>query len=287
MDKNSGNNIVADKALFIPAKIGVIGHGVVGQALTYGFSYTSKGRDQIMFYDKFKPGGWPLKEVVSKSDFIFICLPTPMKDDESGIDLSIIEESIDKISKYTDHTDKVIVIKSTVVPGTTRSLIRKYPHSQFCFNPEFLTEANSVNDFLNTKMIIIGAENDKISRKVGNLYSLHFPNSQIEFTDSITAEMVKYFRNSFLAMKVIFANTWYDFCLAHGVNYKEVKRLGAADPRIVDAHLNVTNERGFGKKCLPKDLVALIGEFRNKGVDASLFEKIWEINKHIRKIRDW
>lgn len=272
--------------LLVPIHLGIIGYGFVGQAVANGFDKTSAGLDTIRYYDKYKDS-LSLEEVVKKSEFIFICLPTPMKENEAGIDLTIVNDSIDEITKYTDNTDKIIIIKSTVIPGTTANFEKKYPKSQFAFNPEFLTEANFLEDFLNADRTIIGAKNDLVSRRVAVIYRQRFPQTVIYQTDPTTAEAVKYFANAFLALKVTFANFFYDYCQKIGIKYEEVKKMAAQDARIVDAHLDVTSLRGFGLKCFPKDLVALIGEFKKKGVDASLFETMWQYNKKIRQVHDW
>lgn len=273
--------------LINPAKLGIIGYGIVGQALAYGFSQENiKDKYQIKYYDKFKDTE-SLESVVRDSEFIFICLPTPMKADESGIDLSIIEDSISEITKLTNGTDKIIVIKSTVTPGTTQALEKKYPKTNFAFNPEFLTEANYLEDFLNADRTIVGASNDLTSRRVIALYRQRFPKMKIFQTDTITAEMVKYMANAFLATKVIFANQMFDICQSLGIKYEEVKQMVVADHRIYDSHLDVTTAKGFGAKCFPKDIVALIGKAKELGLKPELLEKVWEINKKIRKIHDW
>lgn len=263
-------------------KIGIIGYGIVGQAIAYGFS-TAK----ICIYDKYKNEFKKLAPVIKKSEFIFICLPTPIKEDGSGIDLSIIEESVKLISKWTDGTEKIIVIKSTVVPGTTVSFIKRYPQSLFAFNPEFLTEANYLQDFVNTDRIIIGATNDKVSRRVVALYLQRFPKTPIFQTDPTTAEMVKYMANCFLATKVIFANEMYDICAKLGVKYDEVKKMVVADRRIFDSHIDVTSARGFGGKCFPKDFLALRALAKKMEVDTTILDSVWKKNLSIRKIRDW
>ncbi len=273
--------------LITPAKLGIIGYGIVGQALAYGFSQPDiKNKYEIRFYDKYKDTE-SLESVVAASEFIFICLPTPMREDESGIDLSIIENSIAEISQYTDNTDKIIVIKSTVVPGTSASLEKKHPKSNFAMNPEFLTEANYLEDFVNADRTIVGANNDLISRRLVALYRQRFPRMKIFQTDTTTAEMVKYMANSFLATKVIFANEMFGICQALGIKYEEVKNMVAADHRIFDSHLDVTTARGFGGKCFPKDVVALIGRAKELNLDPKLLETAWNINKKIRKVRDW
>lgn len=276
----------AKSDLTVLINLGIIGYGFVGQAVANGFDSASGGRDIIRYYDKYKDT-LSLEEVITKSEFIFVCLPTPMKKDESGIDLSIIEESMKDVTKYTDNTDKIVVIKSTVTPGTTASLQKKYPKSQLVFNPEFLTEANFLEDFLNADRTVIGASSDLASRRVAVIYRQRFPKTKIYQTDPTTAEAVKYFANAFLALKVTFANFFYDYCQKIGIKYEEVKKMAAFDKRIVDAHLDVTTLRGFGGKCFPKDLVALIGEFKKAGVDVSLLETMWEYNKKVRKVHDW
>lgn len=272
--------------LIVPINLGIVGYGFVGQAVANGFNISSGSKDTILYFDKFKDST-PLKEVIGSSDFIFICLPTPMKEDESGIDLSIINESISEITKFTDNTDKIIVIKSTVIPGTTARLEKAYPKSLFAFNPEFLTEANFLEDFINAERTVIGANNDLVSRSVAVIYRQRFPKTQIFQTDPTTAELVKYFANAFLSLKVTFANFFYDYCQKIGVKYEEVKKMAAKDSRIVDKHLEVTTQRGFGGKCFPKDLVSIMGEFKKAGVDVSLLESMWQYNKKIRKVHDW
>ncbi len=272
--------------LLVPINLGIVGYGFVGQAVANGFQIASGGKDTIRFFDKFKDS-LSLEEVVKKSEFIFICLPTPMKEDESGIDLSIINASVKDITKYTNGTDKIIVIKSTVIPGTTKRLEKEYPNSKFAFNPEFLTEANYLEDFLNADRTVIGANNDLVSRSLAVIYRQRFPKTKIFQTDPTTAELVKYFANAFLSLKVTFANFFYDYCQKIGVKYEEVKKMASFDKRIADYHLEVTTQRGFGGKCFPKDLISIMGEFKKAGVDTSLLETMWKYNKKVRKVHDW
>ncbi|MBI2040321.1 UDP-glucose/GDP-mannose dehydrogenase family protein [Candidatus Microgenomates bacterium] len=283
--KPNGSMISAD--WISPADIGIIGFGIVGQALAYGFSQPEVAdKYHIKYYDKFKESS-PLEDVVSDSEFIFICLPTPMRADESGIDLSIIEDTIAQITKMTNGTDKIIVIKSTIVPGTTANFEKRYPKSNFCFNPEFLTEANYLEDFINADRTVIGANNDLTSRRVIALFRQRFPHMKIFQTDTTTAEMVKYMANAFLSTKVIFANEMFDICQVLGIKYEEVKSMVAADRRIGGSHMDVTTSRGFGGKCFPKDMVALIGRAKDLGIQPKLLETVWNINKKIRKVHDW
>ncbi len=262
-------------------RIGIIGYGIVGQAVEYGFS-----KEEIHVYDKFKPSE-SLKEVVQKSDYIFVCLPTPIKKDESGIDLSIIDEAIAKIVRIARKSDKIIIIKSTVIPGTTKGYITKYKDNLFCFNPEFLRERSFLQDFVNSDRIIIGAENDLVLRRVSSIYQSTMPKIPIFLTDPTTAEMVKYMANCFLATKVIFANEMFEICEKLGIKYEEVKKMVTADKRIYDSHLDITSARGFGGKCFPKDLLALRALAKKMGVDTKILDAVWAKNLKIRKFRDW
>lgn len=261
--------------------IGIIGYGIVGQAVEYGFHDY-----EIHLYDKFKQTE-TLEEVVKKSEFIFICLPTPIKSDESGIDLSIIDDNIANIVKYTDNTDKIIVIKSTVVPGTTEAYAKKYPNSIFSFNPEFLREASFLQDFVTADRVVIGSSTDSVFRRLSALYQSVMPTVPIFYTDATSAEMVKYMANCYLATKVIFANEMYDICQSLGIKYEEVKKMVVSDKRIVDTHLDITTVRGFGGKCFPKDLLALRAMAKGRKIDTSILDTVWKKNLSIRTVRDW
>ncbi len=261
--------------------IGIIGYGIVGQAVHYGFS-----RSNVHIYDKYKNTD-TLEDVVASSEYIFVGLPTPTMADESGIDLSIVDEMVAKIAKIAAGTDKIVIIKSTVTPGTTEKYIKKYPKVLFCFNPEFLRESSSLSDFVNTDRIVVGASSDDTFRRVSSLYQSITPMVPIYYTDPTTAEMVKYMANCYLATKVIFANEMYDICEKIGVKYGEVKKMVVADKRIKDTHLDITTTRGFGGKCFPKDLLSLRAMAKSKGVNTAILDAVWKKNLAIRKTRDW
>lgn len=261
--------------------IGIIGYGIVGQAVEYGFK-----SEKIFIYDKFKQY-LSLEEVCKNSEFIFVCVPTPFLEDHSGIDLSIVEENVNQIADYIKGTDKILVIKSTVAPGSTESFHQKYPEINICFNPEFLTEANFLEDFVKADRCIVGAFDDLTSRRLVALYRKHFPHMPIFQTDPTTAEMVKYMANCFLATKVTFANEMYEICEKLGIKYEEVKKLVVADHRIFDSHLDITTVKGFGGKCFPKDMIALMGAADKMGIDTEIMDAVWKKNLKIRKVKDW
>ncbi len=271
--------------------IGVIGYGFVGKAVAYGFADYDRinGREpkhQVLIYDKFKPYH-ELDEVLEKSEVLFICLPTPFHEDQLRIDLSICDETIGQIVPRIAGKGKVVVIKSTVVPGTTRRYAQSYPQVPFAFNPEFLTEANYLQDFVKSERVVIGADNDWVAQRLIDLYRSCFPQTPILKMSSSAAEIVKYQCNVLLATKVAVSNIFYDLCKSEGVSYNDVKRAVAMDSRIGGSHMDVTTERGFGGKCFPKDLGAIIGCCRELNLDCRLLEEVHAYNLRVRKVKDW
>jgi nucleotide sugar dehydrogenase len=266
------------------AKIGIVGYGYVGKAVEYGF----KPKNEILIHDKFI-SSLSLEEVVAKSDVIFVSVPTPMTKQYTKIDISIVEDVFKNITSIAGKTEvePIIVIKSTVVPGTTRNLANKYHWPKTLFNPEFLTEANYLQDFVNSDRIIIGGDIGEVTQYLVDLYRDSFSDTPIFKTDPTSAEMVKYMANTYLAAKVIFANEMWELCDKLGIKYEEVKQMVVADKRIFNSHLDVTTQKGFGGKCFPKDMVALLGLSREMGVDLSLLEAAWKKNLKLRKVRDW
>lgn len=271
--------------------IGIIGYGYVGRSVEYGFVEHDRQRGQepkhrALVYDKYKPRD-PLAQVLEESEIIFACLPTPYDEEKLHIDLTIYDQCMAEICPQIAGRGKIMVIKSTVAPGTTRRYASLYPQVPFAMNPEFLTEANYLQDFVQTDRIVIGADNDWVSQKIIDLYRSCFPTTIIMPMSSVAAEIVKYQANIMLATKVALANIFYDLCQAEGVKYDEVKKAVALDKRIGTSHMDVTTDRGFGGKCFPKDLGALIGRCHELKVDCKVLEEVHAYNLRIRKVRDW
>jgi len=267
--------------------VGIIGYGFVGEATGAGFSHSKE--NTVRWYDKFKDSPNTLTEVVSKSDFIFICLPTPMIRDYSGQDISIVEGVLEEIAPKLEGSDKVIIIKSTVLPGTTAKFQEKYPYVNFGMNPEFLTQAKAKEDFMNPARTVIGVANKEIGERIVNLYKTILPEGQKYFvTDTTSAELTKYMSNLMLASKVLLANEFYFLAEEIGANYEDIYTAVQADPRI-GSHLRVPSEGdfGFGGACFPKDTLGLLSFAKQKKVDMSALQAIWDKNLKIRKVRDW
>ncbi|HKC05064.1 MAG TPA: hypothetical protein VKC54_04320 [Patescibacteria group bacterium] len=269
-------------------KIGVIGYGYVGKATGEGFATNSE--NQIFWFDKFKESPDTLVEVIDKSDFIFIAVPTPIFQDYSGMDMSIVEEVVDQVAPVISGSDKIVIIKSTSLPGTTKKFAMKYPGVNFVMNPEFLTQENANADFLKPFRTVIGCESRDVGLRVQKLYETILPKSQPYFViDTTSAEVAKYMSNLILASKVLLANEFYMLSQKVGANYLEVNSAVEADPRI-GTHLGVPGpdgDMGFGGACFPKDMVGILGIAKDLNVDMSALEAIWKKNLKVRKHRDW
>jgi UDPglucose 6-dehydrogenase len=186
--------------------------------------------------------------------------------------------------------NRIVVIKSTVPPGTTASLNQTFgPTLSVVFNPEFLTEANPVEDFKNQDRIIIGGS-PEAAQTVADIYSVAYPGVMTVQCDATTAEMVKYVGNCFLATKVSFANEIYQICQKLGIQYEGVVNIAMLDKRLGRSHWKVPGPDehfGFGLSCFPKDINALIAAATSLGVDPKVLKAVWEKNLEVRPEKDW
>lgn len=243
-------------------KIGVIGSGFVGSAVREGM----QDYFDVLAYDK-DPQKWSnvasIAEIVEAVDVTFLCVPTPMK--KSGeCDLRIIEAAMQEIQNEAVAYDKklIVVLKSTVPPGTVDGLNKKFPHVVTVFNPEFLTEANAVNDYKNQNRIIVGGERP-YTGTVKRLFEKAFPNVPIIKTSAAIAEMVKYVTNTFLTTKVSYANEIYQICGAIGIDYDKVIEYAKYDTRLGNSHWSVPGpdgDMGYGGHCFPGNYTVTLSD---------------------------
>src|SRR5579863_2364218 len=307
--------------------IAVIGQGFVGGSLTTVFA--ERGFD-VYTYDKLgkmAPGAKHLNylapgksgkaesvndlvEAMQKlgktfSGVYFVCLPTPMFEDGEA-DLSIVEGVLDELATAvkTGLIESVAVIKSTVPPGSCERWNEKYKGTglHIVFNPEFLTEANALNDMRAQDRIILGGPRPWINT-VKLVFQTGFPGVPIVKTSSTTAEMVKYTINCFLATKVAFANEIAQLTEALdtaglNVDYDKVVEYAKLDKRLGNSHWAVPGPvpthdgrhvRGFGGHCFPKDLNALVYVAKKLGIDPKVLNGVWAKNLEVRPPmdRDW
>ena len=259
--------------------VGIIGNGFVGEAQAFAFSPSA----EVKIFDIDKHKSTHSLEEINQSDFVFICVPTPMFDDGSQ-DQSYIN------SVLQNATDKPIyIIKSTVIPGTTKSLIKKFKNFKIIFSPEFLTERNAKLDMLTQNRIILGGH-PNLTQKVAKLFNSRFMNRNIIQTDASTAEFIKYMNNTFFATKVSIMNEFKLLAEKVGVDWVDALHGFASDGRVGDSHLHVPGpdgKLGYGGTCFPKDVNALISFAKHNNINLNTIEGGWKTNLEIRPERDW
>ena len=269
--------------------VGIVGQGYVGTAVKTIFEkyYDVESYD----LDKDKCTVDYLEDMVELTNVIFVCVPTPMKKDGS-CDISIVESIVKDINNMVvsrNVSDRIVAIKSTVPPGTTNNLNKKCQNISVIFNPEFLTEANFIDDFENQNRIIIGGVRPA-STKLRQIYSLVFPNIPIIKTGSKTAEMVKYITNTFLAVKVSFANEMKEICDKLNIDYDKVVEYAIYDKRLGKSHWAVPGpdgKLGFGGSCFPKDINALVHLCSKLNIPENILSSAIDINFRVRPEEDW
>ena len=264
------------------AKIGIIGHGFVGSAVANGFK-----RDVNKLIVDPALTDVTIKVLVDNFDpeGVFVCVPTPeTKSGDVCVDIAteVLKELHDL--KYKG----IVIIKSTITPRHLTRFKKKFSTLKLVYNPEFLTEANSLNDFLNPSMQILGGK-WRDCEWVERLYVRH-SNVRVVPTfkvDLITASMLKYTINSWLATKVTFFNELRELYDASNtkVPWESFTDMLTRDPRMGDTHMQVPGpdrQPGFGGHCFPKDTAALLHYAESLGVDLSVLDQAVTKNKSIR-----
>lgn len=264
-------------------KLGIIGHGFVGKAIDYAFSTD--------YVDKFvvdpKYSGNTLQDLIDwQPNCVFICAPTPSKDDGS-IDTSIVDEAV---MKLINSSEAFIVIKSTITPDAAERLTRY--DSRIVYNPEFLNEANAKMDIINAPYMVMGVTAEEAGQHLEGLYN-HFSicnPAQAIMLSPVEAAFFKYAVNTFLATKVTFMNQLKQVMDEYGGSYNQLHRALMADQRIGYSHMKIPGpdgKKGFGGACFPKDLSAFIDFVeRETEVDPTVFKQVRDTNNVIRSQYD-
>lgn len=296
--------------------IAVIGQGFVGGSLTTVFS--ERGFD-VYAYDKsgkYVKGASPCHGDASEgypgsvadlignneggatpgfSGVYFVCVPTPMYEDGSA-DLRIVESILAELAEIPGN--RIAVVKSTVPPGTTEMWNRKYEATglHVIFSPEFLTEANALDDMRNQSRIILGGPRPWINT-VKQVFQTAFPKVPVVKTSSTTAESIKYFTNIHLTVRVILSCEFKQVCdeldkNGLNVDYDKVAEYSKYDPRLGNTHMNVPGDDGIpGARghCFPKDLNAFISLAKSLSIEPTIMEAAWKKNLEVvpSEHRDW
>ena len=270
--------------------IGIIGKGFVGNAVAHGFSSGTGYEANIFIHDKNPDlSQHSLEEVIDNSDFIFISVPTPSNKDGS-INLDIVDNVLNEVSKYDSKNNPIILLRSTIVPGTSRKIQEKYENLKLVFNPEFLTERSAIFDFLSQTRYVLGGRTED-TKKVADLYRNRFGKSiTIIETNFESAELIKYVSNCFFATKVAFMNEMKLISDKVDADWETVVEGFVRDGRVGHSHINVPGpdgKFGFGGSCFPKDIQAMIKFFEQNNLSANVLKGAWETNLTVRPEKDW
>lgn len=262
--------------MFKPSQLGIIGAGYVGSAIKHHYK-------DAKIWDKFVTTPNTHKEVLAQP-LIFLCLPTPYSKSKKpgvyrGADISAIEENLAKIPN-----GRIAILKSTMPPGTTDYLQKKFPKINIIFNPEFLTAAYAKEDFAFPDKQVLGYTSPKTKKLAEEIMPI-LPRAQSLILPAQEAELIKYMLNTYYAGKVIFANQIYDICKKLGANYDNVKLGFTFDKRVNDSHFDVLHEgyRGYSGACLPKDIKTLIHFAKEQGINLELHRVIDKLNERLLK----
>ena len=270
-------------------KIGIVGNGFVGSSVAYGFSPQTGCDADIKIYDKDSSKATDTLENTLTSDYIFVSVPTPSNSDGS-INLDVVYNVFEDISKSNHRTDNVFLLRSTVTPGTTRKLQRKFRNLNIVFNPEFLTERSAKLDFINQSRFILGGLKKNVN-KVEKLFKWRFGESiPVIKTNYETAELIKYMNNCFFATKVSFLNEMYQIADECGADWDKAVEGFVRDGRIGHSHMNVPGpdgKFGFGGSCFPKDIQAMIHFANTLDIHPNVLVGAWETNLDVRPEEDW
>ena len=270
-------------------KIGIIGKGFVGSAVQFGFS-PNTGCDAIVkVYDKNpERSQHSLEEVVNTSDYIFLSVPTP-SNENGTINLDIVDAALKDINNQ-ENKNCIILLRSTMTPGSTDLFEKKYPELNLVFNPEFLTERSANFDFINQSRFILGGSKENVG-KVAELYRWRFGKSiSIIETNTQTAELIKYMNNCFFATKVSFMNEMKLVAEKCNVDWEMAVEGFIRDGRIGHSHLHVPGhdgKRGFGGSCFPKDIQAMMRLGESLNIDMNTLSGAWQTNLNVRPEKDW
>ncbi len=245
-DNNQKKNLVC----------GFIGQGWIGK--NYALDFEERGFSVVRYSNE--PEFLGNKEKIASCDVVFIAVPTPTTPE--GFDGSIVEEVLPLVGP-----GNIAVIKSTIIPGTTQSLQKKFPDIFILHSPEFLTEANARYDASHPKRNIIGIPADtEVFRAKAEIVLTLLPSAPYtKVMESAMAEFIKYAANSLLYTRVVFANVLYDMSQTLGLNWSTAKEALAADPRIGSSHLDPVHEsgRGAGGHCFIKDFATFRELYEN------------------------
>ena len=254
-------------------RVGIVGLGVVGKV---HHEALKAAEIETAVYDKFDAqySGREQAAVINNCDLVFISVPTPSRPDGS-CDVSAVEEVVAWVNKP-------MCIKSTIPPGTTDRLIAK-TGKKIVFSPEYTGETafHAHKSQLSKNRVAVGGAKDTAEAVVNTYTQILGPEPMYVITDAITAELAKYMENCFFATKVAFVAQFFVLAQTFGANFTTMREIWAADARVGRSHSTVVRSPGFGGRCLPKDLSAIIAAARLAGCKPELLEAVDLFNRSL------
>ena len=254
--------------------IGFIGQGWIGK--NYANDFEERGFSIVRY--GLEPEYRENKDKIASCDIVFIAVPTPSTPE--GFDYSIVEEAVGLVGE-----GKIAIIKSTMQPGSTEAVQKKYPKTVVVHSPEFLREANAAYDAAHPARNIIGIPEDSetYTKAAGDIIAVLPEAPYVRVCSAREAEYIKYAGNGFLFMKVLFANLVYDIAAAENCDWSTIMEGLAADARIGPSHLKVMHEsrpgvkagRGAGGHCFIKDMAALRELYEKVLPDDKAGARVW------------
>jgi len=247
-------------------KIAVCGQGFVGRAV----SASLKHFHDLVGIDP-KLGSQTVRDI-EDVDCVIVCVPTP-QGPKGECDVSYIAQVLDTVQDNTPT-----LIKSTTSISGWTSIVRQFPRHELTFSPEFLRQDTSIEDFANSRDMYFGGSGRCVEFWIDRIFLPVFPNCNYHHVSVEEAILIKYFRNSFLATKVIWFNEAKRIAEQEGCDWESVRKGVAGDSRIGDSHSHVSEAGGYGGACFPKDVQALLYDYEH-----SLVKRAHEWNQHNRE----
>ena len=246
-------------------KIGIAGYGFVGKA----HELILKDYHDLIIYDPALGHYGDMRH----ADAIIVCVSTP-EGSHGGCKMDNVYCIIE------DNPNVPILIKSTISVEGWDMLKHVFPHTSITFSPEFLRAETALEDFRKNNTILLGGGNTGFW---ADIFITAMGKINIDIGKPKELILAKYARNSFLALKVAYFNQMYDLCKQLNIDYDKVKQFTTMDERISESHTTITEQRGFGGHCFPKDVNALIRTAERDNVDLSILAEALSYNNKIRR----
>lgn len=256
--------------------VGILGYGIVGQAVAAAFS-----EHEVKIHDPAMADGSPFGDL-AVCDCVFVCVPSP-QGDHGACDSSVLVSTVNALAPWASR-GQVVISKTTAPPSVYDNLHQQHPW--LVYSPEFLTATNHIRDFQQQTKVILGGDRGPCESASECLLMASGP-QQFLFCDIKTASFFKYLVNAFLATKVTFMNDFYRLAHTLNLDWEDIIDLGKIDPRLGTSHWQVPGpdgEFGWAGSCFPKDVCAIIHESQQSNCSLTLLEQVYHLNQTHRRL---